>query len=126
MDNFDTKSVKKPRKPRRKKVVKHDKPLDMYIMGVHIYVEKSKVDYCMADKFLINDINASILDFGISKDTDKEHAPSCGCGYREFIISSPSGMILDKYHITREQADLIAKQLKKYLFVGYCKKCHFG
>lgn len=79
--------------------------------------------YCSTRKFRINGVEAQISDFGVQRDTDPDRAEPYGCGNMEFIPKPPKKEILEKYCISTEEYDLVAKKLKKALSFGGCDLC---
>ena len=78
---------------------------------------------CSTMIFAINDITASISDFGEKYDHSPETADDYGCGDRKFTRFEPKPIVLAKYGITVPQYELIAGQLEIGLSFGKCNLC---
>ena len=78
---------------------------------------------CALKTFFINGIRADQDDFGIGQDEKREIADDYGCGYWRFTAKPATQAVLDKYHITIDEYEDIAKQLEAALDVGACGWC---
>ena len=78
---------------------------------------------CALKTFSINGIRADQDDFGIGQDEKREIAGDYGCGYWRFTAKPATQAVLDKYHITIDEYEDIAKQLEVVLDVGPCGWC---
>ena len=80
---------------------------------------------CALETFFINGIRADQDDFGMGQDESPEIAEEyehC-CGYWRFTAKPATQAVLDKYHITIDEYEDIAKQLEVVLDVGACGWC---
>ncbi len=77
---------------------------------------------CATEEFKINSVDANAYDFGEGVDADEGSEPY-GCGDMEFIVSLPSGEILNKYSITVKEYQEVAEILKNKLSFGLCGMC---
>ena len=78
---------------------------------------------CALETFSINGIRADRDDFGIGQDEKREIADAHCCGYWRFTARPAMQTILDKYHITVDEYNEIARQLESTLDVGECELC---
>ena len=78
---------------------------------------------CALKTFFINGIRADQDDFGMGQDEKREIADDYGCGYWRFTAKPATQTVLDKYHITIDEYEDIAKQLEVVLDVGACGWC---
>ncbi len=93
--------------------------------GLEVQIIRSDTEACMVDKLIINQKEANIFEFGTMMDLNPEIAPPCGCGNRQFVPKSDmcSNAILNRYNITKEQAEKLKEILEKELNFGFCRRC---
>lgn len=78
---------------------------------------------CALEKFSINGIRADQDDFGEGHDESPEIAEDYGCGCWQFTARPATQAILDKYNITIDEYNEVARQLESALDVGECGWC---
>lgn len=78
---------------------------------------------CALEMFFINGIRADQDDFGMGQDESPEIEDEYCCGYWRFTAKPATQAVLDKYHITIDEYEDIAKQLEAVLDVGACGWC---
>lgn len=78
---------------------------------------------CALKTFSINGIRADQDDFGMGQDESPEIVEYHGCGHWRFTAKPATQTVLDKYHITIDEYEDIAKQLEVVLDVGACGWC---
>ena len=81
-------------------------------------------DYlCCTHGFNINGVNARSDDFGEQYDESPEEAEDYCCGNMVFKPRTASPDILEKYGITEQEYNEIAKKLEEGLSFGPCGWC---
>lgn len=77
---------------------------------------------CELEKFEINGVKASYLDFGDKEDVGKSREYGV-CKDMQFIPIFPTDEILHKYHITLSDYKEVCDALKEKLHFGHCGYC---
>ena len=75
---------------------------------------------CETKVFIINNVEASFLDFGYKYDRDSDNAEDYGCGDMVFEPKEATQEILDKYKITPDEYNIVCKELDKLSFGSCC------
>lgn len=89
---------------------------------LHIVITRgSRYLPCSLNVFTINNIDASIDDFG-GTEQDPQKEPYT-CDNRRFIPKLPTQSILDKYKIDLLEYSEICDNLKDALYVSHCGMC---
>lgn len=92
--------------------------------NVVVDVVRSNSEVCLIIEMKVNGVNAYLFDFGTMKDLEPQKAPASGCGNRSFVPKRPLPIgIMDKYHLSREDAKDLLDLLEENLHIGYCKRC---
>lgn len=91
--------------------------------GFEIRIRRSSTEFCIVEDIEINGHNVYFFDIGTVKDVDPDNAPACGCGNRQFVPKSPSSDVLHDLEMNADEYNRLMEVLKKYLSVGYCKRC---
>ena len=78
---------------------------------------------CYTPTFVINGVEADHEDFGEKYDRSPETAEDYACGDMRFTRIPPKPEVLEKYHITEAEYEVIAGQLEGGLSFGCCGWC---
>lgn len=91
---------------------------------MNVEIEPYSALPCELKVFKINGIDASMDDFGDSRDTAREHAADYMCGCHEFIpLDEHMKDAMFRYQITEEEFRQIQEELVDVLYVGSCGCC---
>lgn len=85
---------------------------------------RSKTEPCILTELRVNGHEASVWDFGVTKDLASEIAPETGCGDRCFVpcrYADPE--IMKDCELSEKDFRTVQSILKKELHIGYCKRC---
>lgn len=102
-----------------------DIPRELIIQedGFDIKIRRSSTEFCIVEDIEVNGHNVYFFDIGTVKDLDPDNAPACGCGNRQFVAKTPTTDVLNELEMDAAEFDRLMVVLKKYLSVGYCKRC---
>lgn len=78
---------------------------------------------CELEIFTINGKAADGEDFGDAFDHNERIKEPHGCGDMHFDPKPLTKEVLDKYHITEEEYNIICNELEDKLWVGRCGWC---
>ena len=79
---------------------------------------------CATKEFMLNGVNADILDFGDNEDVDRANAPEYGCGCHRFTPDiHKADAAMKKYGITLDEFIQVCDKLEEVLYVGRCGWC---
>ena len=92
--------------------------------NIQIKYAVSRRQPCLIAVLYVNGFQASIFDFGVTKDLEEPPARFFGCMNRQFIPHRyPPSDIYTKYNITKEELADINAFFKRILNFGHCSFC---
>lgn len=92
--------------------------------NIVVDVIRSNSEVCLIIDMKVNGVDAYLFDFGTMKDLKPEAAPASGCGDRSFIPKRPLPLgIMEKYNLSKKDAEDLLDLLEDKLHIGYCKRC---
>ena len=91
---------------------------------IQIKYAVSRRQPCLIAVLYVNGFQASIFDFGVTKDFGEPPSSFFGCINRQFVPHKyPPSDIYKKYNITKEELAEINDAFKRILSFGHCAFC---